>query len=177
MKSRSPIHASEVRLCTSREVLKQSTSIRAISIGVLTDPPRSTIRDWTYLFRNGATSNGQLHGDPPADDHQRLLLQREFLQFVLKRRVAEFNEIKHQALQQASLATRYSNLPGTSEDAPRAMLHLKEIADKLREDLAAVEHQLSQTLQGSAAKSHDESEMYRRQRVADVLSKVNAIEI
>lgn len=131
-----------------------------------------------FLFRNGATSNGQeRHSEPPADIFIRLGLQREFLLTQLKQHETVFRQYKDDVLNQAKLATQYSNLPGPPTDAAEVLGKLKTDIEAIRVQIGKIDRRLAES---QRAKEMDEKQRYEQERqrnVSAVAVAVSQIEI
>lgn len=130
-----------------------------------------------YLFRNGGQSNGTLHLDPPADENSCLSLQREFLQFKHDSLVKQFNSIKQDAMNQASLSYKYKNLPTPDANAPKLLKHLQGIITRIRAKLAAIDAQLGRCSPAIREQNQHDTRASEQARITSILAQVQDIEI
>lgn len=98
------------------------------------------------LFADGAMCNpddGNLREEPPRDPVESLHRQLRYWREAVRRSTADFTTLRGQCSQQAQLASRYSNLPGPSNEALADLHKLQSAVMFCREKVAELEKALA----------------------------------
>lgn len=115
--------------------------------------------------------------EPSANLQERLRQQRRYADERRKRADVEFMQARTAFSEQASLAARYSNLPGPPPNAPDVLTRLKQRVQKWRDRVLELEKQLSDTPE--MRQQHEREQHLARQRgkVAALGQQINAIDL
>ena len=133
-----------------------------------------------FLFPDGASVNGDDRDDrrePPADPTERLRARRDYVAAHLDRTIDNFQSLKAHCHEQASLAARYTNLPGPPVDAPKELRRLAALAEKYREELAEIDAQLAETPEAQRQRELDALRAEQNARQAQLMAEIKGIEI
>ena len=131
-----------------------------------------------YLFSNGAESDGnRMHNDPPDDEFDKLYLQQEFVSYKLEKETSAFNEFKNDCLNRASMAQRYANLPGPTDDATEQLLAGRVRIFKLRKELKAIEERLTESPEYKQAEKRRAVATAQRSDQTEMLQKISDVTI
>jgi len=127
-----------------------------------------------YLFRNGAisSSDGRHHQEPPPDRWERLELQKEFLEFRLKREVEAFSKFQQDCITQADMAETYGSVPPPPADAPQRLKRGKRRISILQFKLKRIQAELEQSPENREKKRLQELEGQRRNNISSLKTEI-----
>jgi hypothetical protein len=130
------------------------------------------------VFANGAVSDRVTHFEPPSDRTTLLQVRREFLKTKLTREERDFREFKNRTISQASLHARFKDLPsGIDAESVEALRQGQTRVLRLREELAAVEQELTDPNQARHQQELMLTQAQQRNEHVSLLNKFQSIDI
>lgn len=129
------------------------------------------------LFADGASANdtGTSWMEPPEDPWEKLRLRKQYTEAKLQRAEEEFLRVRSQFSEQASLASRYPNLPPPPHDAPAILKGLRRIVKGYRAELALIERQLENSPKAKEEALRKELADRSRRRVAELAGEIHGL--
>lgn len=114
---------------------------------------------------------------PPRNEHDRLDLQREFVQIKLREAVNDFQRFKNAAMQQLAHAYQTGNVPSPHPETPRALAQRREDILALRKRIAELDGLIANTPEAQKQRALDAAEKDRQQTIATLARAIEAVEI
>jgi len=134
-----------------------------------------------FVCSDGAASDGERHWEPPEGEFNRLEAQRLYYAALLRREEEAWESFRSECLQQAALASRYSNLPPPPADAEVRLVAGAQRIAVLRGKLAGVSMRLVEEPTRKAAREaadrKDSAERERQQQLAQRVSRLRAMNL
>ena len=139
--------------------------------------PREVRNGTTYLFENGAVSDGHhKHQEPPTDRWQCLERRRYYWQTKLDDETKAFNQFKNAALDSVTLARNYVNQEANATAAEQLRAGKARI-ESIRKSLQPILDELEESPQAVQRRRDEEASQKRRSAIDAIERDIMSVNI
>ena len=133
-----------------------------------------------FVFEDGARIHrmGERH-EPPANDYERLLLQKAYVTAKLKNEESDFDRHRRYWLSLAENVARFGHLavPGPPVDAPQQLERGRQRILALRQRLEQIDAAIGLTAEAVQQQRQAVSEQERQQALRDQIRRIGSVQI